>query len=822
MPRRFKERHYSLPIIIGFIIMLFLLATMAIAGVSGVKQIANSNVIALDRRREMADIRTMQLLIKTMDNSQTNYIYNGDPVDAQAFKNSITALLEYRSKISKTIETEDDRLNLNIINSQTDQYIKLFSEQIIPARENADTESLKALKAESNELISQIDPFIQNMIANYEKKAQDAYLNALDAKNKTITISIILSILLSLLGVATGIVISITIARNTQQIVLASEQLKLSEAALKESERFLNKIIENIPNMVFVKEAPDLRYIIFNHTGEEILGLNPGSLKGKTDFDIFPKEMAELYRKNDLEVLDYKQLLDIPEEPVQAKNNETRIFHTKKIPILDEEGNPNFLLGISEDITDRIRAEQALLESESTVRNKLKAIIEPEGDIGTLELSDIIETETLQSMMEDFYQVTGILGAILDISGKVLVSVGWQNICTKFHRCHPDSLKNCLESDTILANGVPEGSFKGYKCKNNMWDMVTPIMVGGRHVGNSFIGQFFYDDEIIDYDLFRKQAQRYGFDETEYIEALKRVPRLSRDTVNAGMQFYAKLARIISKLSFSTIQLSRNIAERKLAEEEIRKLNDELELRVLDRTKQLVSANNELESFSYSISHDLRAPLRAINGYSQIIKEEYFEGLSPVAINYFDLIRKNAIIMGQLVDDLLNFSRLGRQAFIKTKLDPVPMINSIIESIKPEGEKRNITFSVDKLPPCEADPVFLKQVYVNLISNALKFSKDKKESLIEIGFQYSPKNTELKHKTGKPIIYFVRDNGIGFDMKYYNKLFGVFQRLHTADSYEGTGVGLAIVSRIVTKHGGKIWAESTLGQGATFYFTLEE
>lgn len=613
MLKGIRKHHYSLPIVIGFLIMLLLLAMMAIAGITGVKQIAESNAIALDRRREMADIRTMQLLIKTMDNSQTNYVYSGDPVDAQAFKNLIAPLLEYRSIISKTIETEDDRLNLNIINSQTDQYIKLFSEQIMPARENADTESLKTLKAESNELISQIDPFIQNMIANYEKKAQDAYQNALDAKKQTITISIILSILLGILGIATGIVISRTIAKNTQQIVLASEQLKKSEIALKESERFLNNIIENIPNMVFVKETPDLHYIRFNRTGEEIIGMNHGSVKGKTDFDLFPKEMAEFYRKKDLEVLASKQLVDIPEEPVLNKDSEIRIYHTKKIPIMDEEGDAKYLLGISEDIT-----------------------------------------------------------------------------------------------------------------------------------------------------------------------------------------------------------------ERKQIEDRIRHLNADLEQRVKQRTAQLESSNKELEAFSYSISHDLRAPLRAINGYSQIIKEEYADGLSPVAVNYFDLIRRNAIIMGQLVDDLLNFARLGRLALTKTKVDLVPIINTIIESIQPELENRKVEFIVDKLPVCRADAAFLKQVYVNLISNAVKFSKDKEEADIKIGYQLSSKNSNGKNSSGKTVVYYVQDNGIGFDMKYYNKLFGVFQRLHTADTYEGTGVGLAIVSRIVTKHGGKIWAESILGQGATFYFTLEE
>ena len=216
------------------------------------------------------------------------------------------------------------------------------------------------------------------------------------------------------------------------------------------------------------------------------------------------------------------------------------------------------------DITKRKRAEEALRESEETVKNKLQAILDPKGDIGTLNLADIIDYEAMQSMMEDFYKLTKIGSAVLDTSGKVLVAVGWQDICTKFHRCHPDTLKNCLESDTALASGVPAGEFKTYRCKNHLWDMVTPIEVGGRHLGNIYIGQFFYENEIPDYEIFRSRARQCGFEEIEYLSALERVPHWSRETVDTAMTFFSKFAGMISSLSYSSIKLSRALSRQEI------------------------------------------------------------------------------------------------------------------------------------------------------------------------------------------------------------------------------------------------------------------
>ncbi len=184
-----------------------------------------------------------------------------------------------------------------------------------------------------------------------------------------------------------------------------------------------------------------------------------------------------------------------------------------------------------------------------------------------LELRDIMDTQVIQDIMDEFYRLTGIGVGVVDLSGRVLVATGWQDVCTRFHRIHPETRKNCMESDVELSSGVEPGTFKAYRCKNRMWDMATPIMVGGRHVGNLFLGQFFFEDESPDYDLFRAQARRYGFDEAEYLTALDRVPRWSREKVDAVMSFYARFTHLISSLSYSNLKLVRALKDRERAEE---------------------------------------------------------------------------------------------------------------------------------------------------------------------------------------------------------------------------------------------------------------
>jgi PAS domain S-box-containing protein len=347
--------------------------------------------------------------------------------------------------------------------------------------------------------------------------------------------------------------------------------------------------------------------------------------------------------------------------------------------------------------------------------------------------------------------------------------------------------------------------------------------------------------KIIDWNL--RAEKMFGWTREEALDkylADTIIPASLRDRHRAGLQHYVATgnAKVINQLLEMTalhrdgrefpIELSisplktndvltfcgfiTDITERKQNEEEIKVFNQQLEKRVQERTQELESVNKELESFSYSVSHDLRAPLRAIHGYMNILTNEYTNKFDAEAIRLTTIIMNNTQKMGRLIDDLLAFSQLGRKELIRTQTSMTKMVLNICEEQERLESSRAIEFIVHELPDALVDTVTMRQAWVNLLSNAVKYTRNRENAIIEVG----------SDERDDEQMYYIKDNGAGFDMLYYDKLFGVFQRLHSQKEFEGTGVGLAIVQRIISRHGGKVWAEGIPDGGATFYFTLKK
>jgi PAS domain S-box-containing protein len=436
------------------------------------------------------------------------------------------------------------------------------------------------------------------------------------------------------------------------------------------------------------------------------------------------------------------------EFPLRGADGRFRMFLTRIMPVKNSEDRVVRWFGTNTDISERQLAEQKLAAQAKELDRSRQAL----------------ETESL------------MLQSVLDSMSEGLVTVDQQG---KFVLWNPAAEK-------ILGMGSA-------KLPSQEWTS---------HYG------LFMTDTVTPFPVDQIPLVRAIRGESSVTEMFVRNPEVS---AGSWIEVSASPLKDRNGGVSGGVAAFRDITERKGAQQQILKFNDELEDRVVQRTAQLEEANKELEAFTYSVSHDLRAPLRHIAGFSALLREESSSQLDTQAHHYLQRIQDGTRKMGVLVDELLSLARVGRQAIHVQMSGLNSMVEEVVAIMEPEWKGREVEWQIARLPALACDATLMKQVFQNLIGNALKYSRPRHPAIIEVG---------ATETNGQSII-FVRDNGVGFNMKYSDKLFGVFQRLHRPEDFEGTGVGLATVQRIIKKHGGRIWAEAELDKGATFYFTVE-
>jgi PAS domain S-box-containing protein len=514
--------------------------------------------------------------------------------------------------------------------------------------------------------------------------------------------------------------------------------IKLAIYKNKMEKEFLDSIIENIPNMIFIKSADELNFEMINKAGEKLLGHSKEELFGKNDYDFFPKDEADFFTEKDMEVLKNKELLDIQEETIDTKNLGKRILHTKKIPLLDYDGNPQYLLGISEDITDLKQAENSLKRSYEDLELKVKE-----------RTSEILKSK------EELRQTDRYNRELLEVSIDPLVTIGSDGNITDVNKA------------VELVTGYSRDKL----------------------IGTDFSNYFTNHDKAKE---TYKEVFRKGFVKNYALEIRHRNGNITPVLYNASV-FKNEHGDIIGVFA-----AARDISQLKKAENKLQNVINKLEI-----------SNKELKEFAYVASHDLKEPLRMITSFLKLLEGKYEDSLNEEANDYINYAMDGADRMDMMINDLLEYSSVESKEIEFKYLNSEKIIIQALTNLKPFINENNAIVKYDSMPVIYANEPQMIQLFQNLISNGIKYC-DKQIPKIHISAIIKDNN----------YIFSVQDNGIGIDEPQLKRIFVIFQRLHTRDEYNGTGIGLAISKKIVKNHRGKIWAKSKPGIGTTFYFTI--
>jgi PAS domain S-box-containing protein len=582
-----KQRALELRILAGFIVALLLLLAAGTYTYRTTKQAAAAADLVAHTQEVRAALASLYGSLASAEVALRDYVLASGSQDRDEFERSIRDVqLQLGNLTRLTTDNAEQRQNVAALGALLAARSAAMRLALSAPSDSSPSAAQAALALERDRNSTRNARELIDRMAAIEEQLLAARLAATTEERETTLISLLVT-----LAVASGVFTALF--RGISREVLGRRR---SENDLREANRFLDSLFENLPIMVGLKDADSLRYVRLNRTSERLMGRSRNELIGRTVHDFLPQEAADAVDASDREALESEGVLDNQEHHVDTATLGPRIFHTMKMPIRDPDGRPRYVLSISTDIT-----------------------------------------------------------------------------------------------------------------------------------------------------------------------------------------------------------------ERKLTELAMRELNSAL----VSKAEQLTASNRELESFSYSVSHDLRAPLRAIDGFAQMIEEDYGGRLDAEGMRYLGVVRANSKRMGDLIDDLLEFSRLGRMPVSAQEINVESLVREVVAEAL-DGRPTAPRVTIGPLPPVRGDRTLLRQVWANLIANAVKYSGKAAEPWIEVsGRQGAAEN-----------VYSVRDNGVGFDMQYADKLFGVFQRLHRTDEFSGTGVGLAIVQRVVARHGGRVWADGKVNGGAMFSFSL--
>ncbi|TXT60725.1 MAG: putative Histidine kinase [Promethearchaeota archaeon] len=469
--------------------------------------------------------------------------------------------------------------------------------------------------------------------------------------------------------------------------------------------------------------------------------------------------------------------------------------------VKNEKDEPILGFAFVQDITDRKKNEEKLRKSKEKLKLKLNNILSPQYEIKEEEFGNIINKSYVQAIMDDFYELTNIGIGIIDMKGNIIVQTGWQDICTKFHRIHPETKKNCIESDLYLSEEAQPGEFLAYKCKNNMWDIATPIILGGKRMANLFLGQFFYKDEKIDYDLFLKQADKYGFKRSEYLSALENVPRWDKEKIDCVMRFYTKFASLISQLSYSNLKLAKLVQNLKYTE------------------KDLKRSRNRSEFYRDLLAHDIRNIFQNINSSAQLLEIYRKESkISEKGGELIEIIREQIKRGSLLISNVQKLSKIQVKDYNSESIHLNIILEDAINSVQNRFKEKQIKINKD----ISEDPISIRggslllDAFENLLINGIMHNDNE---IIELTIRTS---NEIRENINYAKVEFI-DNGRGILDKRKDTIFDRADQINK--NIGGMGIGLSLVKKIVEDYGGKVWVEDRVNEdyskGSNFIVLLE-